>query len=135
MNPESITCSNNYEYSFNSGKNNCFYGYVENMIYAIKEAQKHTPNSDNIFMWIIDCMFYIYTYYLECVGISPEHSQANLEWCKLYYKEVYKEIEESIPEEVIVEFYNDAMKKAYLEDRFVDFIPELNFYEFLDKLK
>lgn len=135
MNLNSITCRNNFEYSFNSGKNNCFYGYIENMIYAIKEARKYTPNNNNIDTWTLDCMFYIYIYYLECLNVSPQDAEENLKWCKLYYDSVYRELEDEIPKDVLAEFHNEAMKQAYLEDKFLDFIPELNFFEFINKLR
>lgn len=38
-NPNSITRANDCQYSFGSSKSDSFYGYVENMIYAVKEAK------------------------------------------------------------------------------------------------
>lgn len=133
ISPNSITNKDNYK--FNSNKNSSFYGYVENMIYAIKTAQKNNPKNENITMCAINVMFYLYSYYIECVGEASEYSEENLEWCKLYYKEIYSKIEQDIPENIIIEFYNDTMREAYIENKFTNYIPRLNFYDFLDKLK
>ena len=134
-NLNSITRVNDCQYSFGSSKRDSFYGYVENMIYAITEAKKRNPFNGFITMWAVNCMLNIYEYYIECVGRAPEHADGNFKWCKRYYNEVYKEIEPSISKEILSQHYNDIMRNAYLGDKLSGIIPCMGIFEFLDKLK
>lgn len=134
-NLNSITRVNDCQYSFGSSDRDSFYGYVENMIYAVKEAKKRAPYNGNITMWAVSCMLNIYEYYIECVGRAPDHAPINFKWCKRYYDEVFKDLEKDISPEIIAQHYNDVMKNAYMGDKLVGIIPCMSIYEFLDKLK
>lgn len=80
-NLNSITRANDCQYSFGGSERDSFYGYVENMIFAIKEAKKRAPYNGGITMWAVSCMLNIYEYYIECVGRAPEHASNNWKWC------------------------------------------------------
>lgn len=134
-NINSITRANDCQYSFGSSERDSFYGYVENMIYAVKEAKKRNPYNGGITMWAVNCMLHIYEYYIECVGRAPEHAANNFKWCKRYYEEVYKDLENDISEEILAQHYNDTMRNAYAGDKLNGVIPCMGIFEFLDKLK
>ena len=134
-NINSITRHNDCQYSYGSSERDSFYGYVENMIYATKEAKKRNPYNGFITMWAVSCMLHIYEYYIECVARAPEHAENNFKWCKRYYNEVYKALEEDITEEMLAQHYNDIMRNAYMGDKLNGIIPSMSIFEFLDKLK
>lgn len=134
-NLNSITRANDCQYSFGSSERDSFYGYVENMIYAVKEAKKRAPYNGMITMWAVGCMLYVYEYYIECVGRAPEHAETNFKWCKRYYDEVYSSLEDDISDEILAQHYNDVMRNAYMGDKLNGIIPCMSIYEFLDKLK
>jgi glycosyltransferase involved in cell wall biosynthesis len=98
-NLNSITRINDCQYSYGGSERDSFYGYVENMIYAIQEAKKRKPYNGNITMWAVSCLLNLYEYYIECVGRAPEHAENNWKWCKRYYNEVYKSLGE-IPQDI-----------------------------------
>jgi glycosyltransferase involved in cell wall biosynthesis len=100
-NPNSITRHNDCEYSYGGSERDSFYGYVENMIYAIKESKKRNPYNGFITMWAVSCMLHIYEYYIECVGRAPEHAANNFKQCKRYYNEIYKDLEKDISDEML----------------------------------
>ena len=100
-NLNSITRQNDCQYSYGSSERDSFYGYVENMIYAVQESKKHNPYNGMITMWAVNCMLHIYEYYIECVGRAPEHADTNFKWCKRYYDEVYKKLEQDISNEIL----------------------------------
>lgn len=133
-NPNSITRANDCQYSYGSSERDSFYGYVENMIFAIKEAKKRNPYNGFITMWAVNCMLNIYEYYIECVERAPEHADGNFQWCKRYYNEVYSDLEDSITEEMLAEQYNEIMRNAYMGDKLAGIIPCMSIFEFLDKL-
>lgn len=134
-NPNSITRANDCQYSYGGSSRDSFYGYVENMIYAIKEARKRKPYNGFITMWTVNCMLNIYEYYIECVARAPEHADNNYKWCKRYYNEVYSKVEDDISNEILAQHYNDIMRNAYLGNKLEGIIPCMGIFEFLNKLK
>lgn len=134
-NLNSITRANDCQYSFGGSDRDSFYGYVENMIYAIKVAKKRNPYSGFTTMWSVGCMLHIYEYYIECVARAPEHAENNFKWCKRYYDEIYKNLEEDISDEILAQHYNDTMRNAYLGNKLAGIIPCMSIYDFLNKMK
>ena len=100
-NPNSITRANDCQYSYGDSERDSFYGYVENMIFAIKEAKKRNPYNGYITMWAVNCMINIYEYYIECVERAPECADRNFLWCKRYFDEVYADIADDISDEML----------------------------------
>jgi glycosyltransferase involved in cell wall biosynthesis len=134
-NPNSITRANDCQYSYGGSERDSFYGYVENMIFAIKEAKKRNPYNGFITLWTVNCMLNIYEYYIECYARANEHAENNFKWCKRYYDEVYASIESDISEEMIAQQYNEVMRNAYMGDKMNGIIPCMGIFEFLKKLK
>lgn len=133
--PNSITRANDCQYSYGGSIRDSFYGYVENMIYAVKEAKKRNPYNGFITMWAVNCMLNIYEYYIECYARAQEHAENNFKWCKRYYDEVFKDIEKDIPREMLAQQYNDIMRNAYMGNKLEGIIPHVGIFEFLDNLK
>lgn len=131
----SITRANDCQYSYGGSIRDSFYGYVENMIYAIKESKKRNPYNGFITMWSVNCMLNIYEYYVECYARAREHAENNFKWCKLYYDEIYRNIENDISIDILSQQYNDIMKNAYMGDKLNGIIPHIGIFEFLDSLK
>ena len=77
----------------------------------------------------------IYEYYIECYVRAREHADINFEWCKRYYNEVYKLVENDISDEILAQHYNDTMRNAYVGDKLNGIIPCMGIFEFLSKLK
>ena len=134
-NPNSITRINDCQYSYGSSERDSFYGYTENMIFAIKEAKKRNPYNGMITMWSVMCMVNLYEYYIECVARAEKHAEKNFGWCKWYYDEIYQPIENTITPEILAQHYSDVMKNAYMGDKLAGIIPCMSIYEFLEKLK
>lgn len=134
-NMNSITRVNDCQYSYGSSDRDSFYGYVENMIYAIKESKKKNPYNGYITLWAVNCMLSIYEYYIECVANAPEHAETNFKWCKRYYDELYKDLENDISDEILAKHYSDTMRNAYLGNKLDGIIPCMSVYDFLSELK
>ena len=134
-NPNSITRINDCQYTYGGSERDSFYGYVENMIFAISEAKQRNPYNGMIPMWAVSCLLKLYEYYIECVAFAPEHAPNNLQWCKRYYKEIYSLLESSISDEILASHYNEVMRNAYAGNRLEGVIPTVNIYEFIQLLK
>jgi hypothetical protein len=131
----SITRANDCQYSYGGSIRDSFYGYVENMIYAVKEAKKRNPYNGFITMWAVSTMLNIYEYYVEGYARAREHADNNFQWCKKYYDEVYKNIEGDISNEILAQHYNEVMRNAYMGNKLDNVIPHMTIFEFLDALK
>ena len=131
----SITRANDCQYSYGGSIRDSFYGYVENMIYAVKEAKKRNPYNGMITMWAVNCMLNIYEYYIEGYARARDHADNNFKWCKRYYDEVFKDIEKDIPKEMLAQQYNDIMRNAYMGNKLEGIIPHIGIFEFFDELK
>jgi glycosyltransferase involved in cell wall biosynthesis len=134
-NLNSITRANDCQYSYGSSEKDSFYGYVENMIYAIKEAKKRNPYNGGITMWAVNCMLNIYEYYIECVARASAHAETNFKWCQRFYDEIYKAIEPDISKEILAQHYNEIMRNAYVGNKLEGIIPCMSIFEFLESLK
>ncbi len=135
-NPNSITRANDCQYSYGGSERDSFYGYVENMIYAIKEAKKRCPYNGNITKWAVSTMVHVYQYYIEGYAMANEHAENNFKWCKKYYDEIFKDLEDTISKEILAQHYGEVMKNSYLSDGPMNaIVPHIGLYEFLDALK
>ena len=133
--PQSITRANDCQYSYGGSIRDSFYGYVENMIYAVKEAKKRNPYNGMITMWAVSCMLNIYEYYIEGYARAREHADNNFKWCKMYYNEVFKDIEKDLPKELLAQHYNEVMRNAYIGNKLEGIIPHMDLFQFLDAMK
>ena len=133
-NLNSITRINDCQYSYGGSERDSFYGYVENMIYAIQEAKKRKPYNGGITMWAVSCLLNLYEYYIECAARAPEHAPNNWKWCKRYYNEVYKTLGD-IPQDIFAQHYNETMRNAYMGNKLDGIIPVMGIYKFLEELQ
>jgi glycosyltransferase involved in cell wall biosynthesis len=128
---DSITRVNNAEYSYKDS----FSGYTENQIWAIKEAEKIVPFNGEVMKQKVMVLCNLYEYYLETKRSDPRYEERNWGYCKLFYKEIYREIKYKISEKVLSDVYNSVMYNAYLSQRMNGIMPKLGFLEFLEKLE
>lgn len=128
---DSITRINDGQYSYDQ----CFVGYVDNMIYSFKYAEKINPFNSNILLMKVFTMCYLYEYFIETVARDKRFIEQNFNACKKYYNEVYKEIESKINDEIFSEVYNEAMRNAYAGNKLFKIIPEMGIKEFMQKIK
>lgn len=136
-NLNSITRTNDHHYTFGTSTSDSFYGYVENILYAIEVVKKYNIPSDILNEWILHCMLYLYSYYLEAYTKAQESACIHFNWCKRFYDEAYKPIEHDIPYALLCEQYTILMRKLYSRDRhnFDNIIPHITIFDFLNELK
>lgn len=126
---DSITRINNGQYSFDQS----FVGYVDNMIYAIKAAQKLKPFNPYIKTWAIQVMASIYVYFCQTVKWDNRFISQNFNSSHKYYIEVYRNFEDSISNEVIEPILAEVIsQRASLMSAF---IPEKTIFQFIESLK
>ena len=127
---DSITRKDNANYSYNGS----FVGYAENMIYAIKHAEKQCPFNGNITQQKVHMICNLYEYWLETGVRDNRYEEQNWKWCLQFYKEIFKEIKDKINDNALAECYNDVMRNCYAGNKMDGIIPKMGFKEFIAKL-
>jgi glycosyltransferase involved in cell wall biosynthesis len=87
-NPDSIVRKNRIEYE----DRDSFLGYVDNMIYVFNELKKRNVNNQKVLQDKITTMERLYILYKQRLERSPQFKDINLQACKKYYNEVYKDL-------------------------------------------
>ena len=128
---DSITRINNAQYSYDKS----YVGYTNNMIFAIKNAEKKCPFNGAVNQQKVAVMCNLYEYYLETEERDKRFVEQNWNCCRKYYAEVYREIKDKISDEIFAEIYASVMKNSYMGDKMFKIIPRLGIKEFMAKLE
>ena len=128
---DSITRIDNANYSYNGS----FVGYTDNMIYALKEAEKRSPFNGNIMQQKVMILCNLYEYWLETGVRDARYEKQNWDCCVKFYKEIYRDIHEKINDQILSECYNSVMRNCYVGNKMFGIIPKMGFKEFLTNLE
>ena len=127
---DSITRINDGQYALDQ----CFCGWTDNMIYAIKHVKKVRPFSGAAIHKIVNVMMHLYYYWVETYARKPVFAEQNWEYVKKFYHSCYKKIEEDITEQVFSEMFSMCSMEKYKSGSMIGFIPCMGIKEFMDKL-
>lgn len=128
---DSITRINNAQYSYDKS----YVGYTNNMIFAIKQAEKKCPFNGNILQQKVAILCNLYEYLIETKERDSRFYEQNWSCCRKYYAEIYREINDKISDEVFASVYNDVMRNCYMGNKLNGIIPHFGVREFLQKLE
>lgn len=128
---DSITRIDNANYSYNGS----FVGYTDNMIYALKESEKRVPFNGAVMQQKVQILCNLYEYWLETGVRDNRYEKQNWDCCVRYYKEIYREIKNKIPDNILAETYNEIMRNCYLGNKMFGIIPKIGFKEFIEEME
>lgn len=128
---DSITRIDNANYSYNGS----FVGYTDNMIYALKEAEKRAPFNGQILQQKILIFANLYEYWLETGVRDDRYEKQNWDCCVKYYREIYRDIKDKINDQILAEVYNSVMRNCYAGNKMNGIIPKMGFKEFLENME
>ena len=77
----------------------------------------------------------LYEYFIETEVRDPRFVEQNWGYCKHYYKEIYREVKDKIPQKAFIEAYNNVIRNSYMGDKLNGIIPSMSIYEFLRRLE
>lgn len=128
---DSITRINDGQYAHDQ----CFCGWVDNMIYAITNAKKKRPFGQ-INQNIAGIMMNLYWYFIETVGKDEVFKDQNWEYVKKFYHTCYQRIEEDITDEVLSELYSVSSMQKWSDPSggMIGVVPHIGIHEFFEKL-
>lgn len=111
----------------------CQWGATVASINAIKFCKDKNPFNGSITRFTTEMMIGQYFTYIECLGRKPIFAKQNLFNAKRFYNEAYKEIENQIGEKILKDMY--TMQMSYKSRDLIGIIPEITFFDFMDKIK
>lgn len=111
----------------------CQLGATIASIRAAKFCRKKNPFNGGIDRFITEMMVGHYFTYIECKAKKEIFAEQNFFNAKRFYHECYKEIENKIPDKILNDIY--TMQRAAHGNDLLGIIPEIAFFEFMDKVK
>lgn len=111
----------------------CQWGATVASISAIKFCKSRNPFNGSITRFTTEMMIGQYFTYIECLGRKPVFAEQNLFNAKRFYNEAYKEIESQISEKILKDMY--TMQMSYKSRDLIGIIPEITFFDFMEKIK
>lgn len=111
----------------------CQWGATVAAINAIKFCKKKNPFNGSITRFTVEQMIGTYFTYIECLSKKPIFAEQNLFNAKRFYNECYKEIENTITEEILNSMY--TIQRAIKGEDLLNIIPQITFFEFMDLIK
>ena len=111
----------------------CQIGATIASINASKFCKSRNPFNGSIDRFITEMMVGQYFTYVECKARKPIFAEQNLFNAKRFYHECFAEIENRISEKVLSDIY--TMQRAQHGQELLGIIPDIAFFEFMDKVK
>ena len=111
----------------------CQIGATIASIRAAKFCKEKNPFNGGIDRFIAEMMVDKYFTYVECKKKKPIFAEQNFFNAKRFYHECYKEIEDKITEKILSDMY--TMQRAQHGADLLGVIPDISFFEFIDKVK
>lgn len=132
-NPNSITRKDNNQYTYDKS----FVGYIENMIWAIKQSKKHRDKKDNdiIDIWSLNVLMNIYQYLIEAIGRDKRFLKQAWAWSQVYFDEIISPIKNKFNYDLIAAEYTEVIRNAYDRGSMNGIIPSMTLNDFLYRLE
>ena len=111
----------------------CQVGATAASINAIKFSKKKNPFNGSIAKFTVEMMIGQYFTYVQCLEKKPMFAEENFFNAKRFYHSCYKQIEDQIDEDVLKSMY--TMQYAGHSQDMIGIIPQMTFFQFLDKIK
>ena len=125
-NPNSIVRQDIKNYSDNLS----FDGYVENVIWAFREAENRNVDEQKLRLEKLRIMLNLHILFKQSTGSSPKFEYKNLNLCKKYYNEVFKQIENIVTPDEFITVYN-----SYTKDDINTYLSMKSINEFMERLQ
>lgn len=111
----------------------CQVGATAAAINAIKFCRSKNPFNGGIMRFTAEQMVSTYFTYVQCLERKPLFAKQCLFNAKRFYHSVYKDIEGQISDDILKSIYTAHYAGAGQD--MIDIIPQITFFEFMDKIK
>lgn len=111
----------------------CQWGATVASINAINFCKEKNPFNGSITRFTTETMIGQYFTYIECLERKPVFAEQNFFNAKRFYNEAFKSIENQINHKVLCDMY--TMQYAAKGQSLIGIIPEITFFDFMEKVK
>lgn len=111
----------------------CQVGATAAAINAVKFCQKKNPFNGGVTRFAVEQMIGQYFTYIKCLEKKPMFAKQNFFNAKRFYHFCYKDMEKNIDKDILKTLYT-AQLAAHSQDM-IGIIPEITFFEFMEKIK
>ena len=111
----------------------CQVGATAAAINAVKFCQKKNPFNGGVLRFAVEQMIGQYFTYVQCLERKPMFAKQNFFNAKRFYHFCYKDMEKNIDNEVLKMMY--TAQNAARSQEMIGIIPEITFFEFMEKVK
>lgn len=111
----------------------CQVGATAAAINAVKFCQKKNPFNGGVLRFAVEQMIGQYFTYVQCLERKPIFAKQNFFNAKRFYHYCYKDMENNIDNEVLKVMYTS--QNAARSQEMIGIIPEITFFEFMEKVK
>lgn len=111
----------------------CQVGATAAAINAIKFCQKKNPFNGNVIRFAVEQMIGLYFTYIQSLEKAPMFAEQNFFNAKRFYHCCYKDFEPNIDNEILKIMYTS--QNAIHGQEMIGIIPEVTFFEFMDKVR
>lgn len=111
----------------------CQVGATAAAINAIKFCQKKNPFNGGVIRFAVEQMIGQYFTYVQCLVKKPMFAKQNFFNAKRFYHSCYKDMEKNIDDEILKLLYTS--QNAAHSQEMIGIIPEITFFEFMEKIR
>ena len=111
----------------------CQVGATAAAINSVKFCQKKNPFNGGVTRFAVEQMIGQYFTYIKCLEKKPMFAKQNFFNAKRFYHFCYKDMEKNIDKDVLKTLYT-AQLATHSQDM-IGIIPEITFFEFMEKIK
>lgn len=111
----------------------CQVGATAAAINAIKFCQKKNPFNGGAIRFAVEQMIGQYFTYVQCLAKKPMFAKQNFFNAKRFYHSCYKDMEKNIDDEILKLLYTS--QNAAHSQEMIGIIPEITFFEFMEKIR
>lgn len=111
----------------------CQIGATIASIRASKFCREKNPFNGGIDRFVTEMMVGHYFTYITCKARKPIFAEQNFFNAKRFYHECFKDIENRISDKILADIY--TVQRGQHSEDMLGIIPEISFFEFMDKIK
>lgn len=129
-NKDSITRKNG-DISYTTG----FDGYTHNLRYAISKILSTDEKEETKKAIAVKYLMGHWLFYITSLTKAPEESERILQYCKEYYKEIFKQYDKQDIYLFLTLSHDTEIGQAYKTGFFKGVIPEITFFDFMKEIR
>ena len=115
------------------GQDSGYKGYLDNMVWQIKELEKRFVNKNYILNEIVSILCVLYHFHIENMQQCPLNIDTSMNWIRGYYDLVVRPHEDAINDVMLMQTFANVAAGQNIAAKGI--IPKMTFEQFLEEVK